>query len=534
MSDLPIKPHPFVVLRINHKDTYDAVAMFVYLMLVYGWGLWIYPLGRDYHDLANLGADLPFLARQIFAVEVRLFGADPAGYHFVNIGLMYACMILVYHFVNKTVRGLWWFGSLAACLFMANPVHSEAMLNLSGVRDLVPCLAGLAALTAYAWNAAAPRPMKRAVVYGAAAFAAGAYAENAALGAVLLAYELLAVRREFRSLARGSSVSALAVLAALVAYNFRSIGTSIGTFDLAQMFAPLYLVFYPIGFLPKTVEAFHDRPWTAWLAAAAIMTAITLIHRKAKRPVLLFAVAGMLLLRVVPSRTPVDLTHMIGGGQLLLPNVLFVLGLIVVVFRIMDHPRWRVPMISITTTLVIILFAMQWRTIGAWHDAGEFVREFQKNAAKATEHGNTLGVLPDFQYFRGAPVCLSESIADDSPFSKSLPHAALLPLHPESLRAKHVWVTSWSESGGEVLVPSAADTSLFRHFPNAGLIRLDTATELKDVWGRSMPDGTFIVTLGTDDRLRVTITGEKLPTILVPGNIAGKEPDGEAKSDADH
>src|SRR5689334_5940682 len=130
MSDEPKKPHPFIALRLNYKDAYDAIAMLIYLILVYGWGLWIYPLGRDFGHLANAGADLPIVARHLFAGEMRLFGANPAGYHLVNMALMYACMLLVYHFVNLSVRGLWWFGSLAACLFMANPVHSEAMHHL--------------------------------------------------------------------------------------------------------------------------------------------------------------------------------------------------------------------------------------------------------------------------------------------------------------------------------------------------------------------------------------------------------------------
>ncbi|NUM53096.1 MAG: hypothetical protein HUU46_05580 [Candidatus Hydrogenedentes bacterium] len=520
MPEPAVKPHPLVALRLNHKDAYDAVAMFAYLLLVYGWGLWIYPLGRDYAHLARFGEELPTLARELFAMEVRVFGENTAGYHLVNMALMYACMLLIYRFVNISVKGAWWFGSLAACLFMANPVHSEAMHNLSGVADLMSCLAGLAALTAYAWNASAPSMGRHMLAYLLAGFAAGAYAENAALGPVLLAYELLVVPKESRAVGRGLRIGILALTVSIIAGNFRLFGQ----FDLGQMFGPLYLIFYPIGFLPETVEAFHERPWTAWLAAGAVILILALIHRKAQRPILLFAIVGMAMLRLAPQLRPIDLTHMIGGGQLLLANVLFVLGLIVVVFRIMDHPRWRVPMISITTTLVIIFFAMQWRSIKTWHDAGEYVRGVQKLAQERAAQVGQIGVLPDIRYYRGAPVCLSDAILDGVP---------ILPVHTKSLAAGEISVREWSERGGEVVVPSAIDAPLFTHFPNADRVAIESPLELRTVWGPAMPEGTFTVSREPDGALRVTIRGKGLPTSIVPGASAGEEPGREPEPDAD-
>lgn len=539
MPDAPPRQHPLVTLRLNYKDAYDAVAMVFYLFLVYGWGLWIYPLGRDYGHLANSGADLPVIARQLWGLEVRLFGGNPVGYHLVNLALLYACMLLIYRFVNISVKGAWWFGTLAACLFMANPIHSEAIHNLVGVADLVPCLAGLAALTVYASNAASPSPGKHMLAYIAAGFAAGAYTESAMIGPALLAYELLVVPKALRSMGRGLRIGVLALTVAIVAKSFRSFGLD----DLGQMFGPLYLIFYPVGFLPKTVESFHERPWTAWLAVAAVLVVITLIYRKAQRPILLFALVGMVLLRLTPQPRDVDWTHMVGGGQLLLPNALFNLGVVVLVFRIMEHPRWRLPMISITTMLVVVLFLMQWRSLKTWRDVGSYVRDFQAQAEKATGAGPEVGVLPDFQCYRGAPVGLSESIRYDTPFSRALPNVPLLPVHPQQLRPDYVTVRSWSESGGEAVFPFVREAPLYTHFPNAKRIEMDTPISLRAVWEASMPEGMVTMTVGANGELRAVLSGASLPREILPAVIfpheilpsaAGEEADGESEPNADH
>lgn len=530
MSDAPNTPHPLIALRVNYKNAYDAAAMFVYLILVYGWGLWIYPLGRDYNHLANLGAEMPFFARQLFSFEVETFGANPVGYHFVNIGLMYACMLLVYHFINKSAKGLWWFGTLAASLFMANPVHSETMHNLSGVADLVPCLAGLLALTAYAWNVEQPGKPRLALTVVSVCVAAGLYRENAALGLVLIAYELLVVRKESRTVARGIIIGALAIVTANIGGHFGNLGE----LDLRQMFAPLYLIFYPIGFLPKTVESMHERMWLVWLSIAALVLVIALIHRKARRPEFIFAILGMLLLRIVPNEREVDLVHMVGGGQLLLANVLFTLGFIIIVFRIMDHPRWRVPMITVTTTLVIIFFLMQWRSLRTWSDAGKYVRDFQKNAREMTQNGEVLGVLPDFRNYKGAPLALSESISYDTSFSAHIEHVSLLPIHRPMLTEPRQWVTSWNESGGEVALPRVEEARRYYYFPHAERITFNESVALKSIWGDAMPDATMRIVAQDNGELRVFIEGTNLPNTLLPGNVTRKESNSESKPDADH
>jgi hypothetical protein len=158
MSDAPARPVPKLAkYRMEHHALFDSGLLLFYTGLVYVWGLWIHPMGRDYAALANHGADLPFLADRIFAWEVATFGGWVVPYHLVNIAALYACVWCVMHLTNYTIRGLWWFGTWAAAVFMANPVHTESVLNISGIGDLVPAFFALLALTAYAYHVYGPR-----------------------------------------------------------------------------------------------------------------------------------------------------------------------------------------------------------------------------------------------------------------------------------------------------------------------------------------------------------------------------------------
>ncbi|MCX5771469.1 MAG: hypothetical protein NTZ09_14540, partial [Candidatus Hydrogenedentes bacterium] len=154
--------------------------MLIYLLIVYAWSLSLYPLGRDYAALAD-PTSLPPIAGKLFAWEIRAFGGSPYGYHAVNLVLLYGCMMALYRFVRLAIPGPFWLGTLAAALFMANPVHSEAVLNLSGVGDLVPAFLALLALVAYAQHRAGPRGWTGVLALAAFALAVLPYRQNVML-----------------------------------------------------------------------------------------------------------------------------------------------------------------------------------------------------------------------------------------------------------------------------------------------------------------------------------------------------------------
>jgi hypothetical protein len=132
--------------------------------------------------------------------------------------------------------------------------------------------------------------------------------------------------------------------------------------------------------------------------------------------------AGMRFLQGGDFVNPV---HMLGGGKLLVPNALFNVALVALFYRIAEHPKWRRPIIMMTTLLAVVFFAMQIMFIAHWREASRVVKALQTSAALSAA---PVGIIPDYRAYGGAPVGLSEAISYDTPFSKQIEHVSLLPL----------------------------------------------------------------------------------------------------------
>ncbi len=433
---------------IRHRRyTFDAVMMLLYMSVVYVCALEVHPLGRDYAFLESPGK-LPFVADQFFAWEMRLFGAHVLPYHLVNLFILYLCMLCLYHFTRFAMRGPTWFGTLAATLFMANPVHTEAVLNLSGVGDLVACFLALASLAVYAKPGRGPVQMIAAL--GLFAAAGLPYDVNIGLFLVLVLFEVLCVPDQDRRLwwfpffLAAFCLSLWVHSESITPHNLSPGGT----------LAPLAVVMYPIGLLPETLQQFRQTPALAWLTGCAIVAAAALIQRKAKRRDLLFGLAAMAAVRAFQGGDRIDLVHMTGGGSLLLANAMFNISLCAMFHRMMDHPKWPRPVVVLTTLLCLAFFGLQIRTNLVWRDTGRYVYEFQTEADRILQDapGHRLGVLPDFRCYESAPMDLYESIRHDTPFSKVHDAVSLMPLHYRPGPQMQVVLLDWSPRGGMVKV----------------------------------------------------------------------------------
>lgn len=419
------KPLP-ARLRLHYPYAYDCASMLVYTCLVYAWGIGVHPQGRDFALFGTGGAGLPTLLRYALMAEHALFGARIWPYHAVNMAMIFLCMVCILFSARFILRGPWWLGTLAAALFMPNLVHSEAVMNLSGIVDLLPCLSALAALWLYLESAEGRSRALPPLAWGAFALAAFAAPANVALLLVFALAEASVVSDERRRYARvlpAACIGAGAAVyhgAALVAHGFR----------LADMFAPLYFIAYPIGFLPESARRFHEHPWLGWLAAAGVGLVLLLVCLKARRRAILFGLGAMLAVRLFAGERPVDPVHLVGGGQLLLPGAFYALALVAVFHRIMQHPKWRRIVVGGTTFMCIVYFIMGAHTVFAWRESGRRVQAFQETMRRlsADAPGAPIGICPDYRHFAGAPMCLSESVSFDTPWSRRVPHAALLRL----------------------------------------------------------------------------------------------------------
>jgi len=424
----------------------DAVAMLVYVILVYAWALSIYPLGRDYIALAEKGANLPWISGAAFHIEESVFGSWTVGYHLVNAVLLYGCMLCIYLLVNLSIKGPAWIGIFAANLFMANPLHSESVLNLSGVADLLPCLLALAALTTYAWQVEKGKSGLLVLPFALVLLAALPFRINAWLPALFLLYEGLLTGSHQRSKLR----IALGLAALVASLAIHAPALLHAHYSLAALFVPLYFTFYCIGFLPETAYRFHTSPWLAWAAVAAVIIAVLWVHRKVRRPAFAFAFLAMVLLRLSPDSRFIDPVHLIGGGQLLVPQALLMFAVAAVYLRVMEHPKWRLPLVYSSFSVSIIFFIMEGVSIWHWREAASQVRAFQAQAQTIGGKG-PIGVVPDYQSYAGAPMDLATSISYDTPFGSAIPNRPVLPIHYFPPNVLHVTIETWAPAKTRIL-----------------------------------------------------------------------------------
>lgn len=484
---------------------FDAIAMLVYIGIVYVWSLSIHPLGRDYALLEARGHGLPFPLGHFVAWEVAAFDSTTFAYHLVNLALLYGCMQCVYHFVRWTVGGPAWLGALAAVLFMANPVHSEAVLNLCGVVDLAPALFALGVLAAYAAHAKAPRQWKYALALALFALAVIPHPQNAFLVLALALFEWLVVEEGKRRFIRLAPFAAIAV----GAWRLHAAIFTLSALNPARMFAPLYFLFYPLGFLPETARRFHEQPWLGWLAAVVVIALLWLIYRKARHPAMLFGLLAMPAVRLFQGEHFIDPVHMIGGGQLLLANALFVTALVALFLQMMHHPKWRHQIVAFTTMLCLVFFGLQIHAIFAWRHAAQEVKQFQTQAYAAQPDG-PLGVIPDYECFQTAPLCLSASVCADTPFSRRTPVQSLLPLN--YVKGMRVSIQEQTERSITLCVDNAAPLEVVP-YPF-------TATREGAIQGTA--GGEFaLLQEGDAFLLRVRCANKPIPPRLLPASPRG-------------
>jgi len=82
------------------------------------------------------------------ALDYRIWGLNPAGFHLTNLFLHALNVILVYFLALRVTRGGLW-APLAGLLFALHPVHSEAVASMLGRSDLLVTALSLVGLLAF-------------------------------------------------------------------------------------------------------------------------------------------------------------------------------------------------------------------------------------------------------------------------------------------------------------------------------------------------------------------------------------------------
>jgi hypothetical protein len=413
---VPAAPGP------KHPVRVFLVANFFYLWVVHLWGLKHHAMGRDYAAMAH-PERLPDLVGWVFASMIRAFGDAPLGYLLVNIFLLYGCMVGVFFLTRALLRGPWWLGSLSAVLMMSNPLKGEATLNLSGIQDLLPAFFAIWGLVLALWPFTRAFRLARSAAFVFVLIAGTQGAEYTFLPLVVLLLEHLVNSKR-------SGRLQWPILIPLLVYWNRDL---VEVAPFAQAMLSLFLAVYPIGLLPGTAAALNASPGLALVAAIGIAAVCIALWRASRNAAVIVCAAAALLLFLAMS--PVDLVHLAGGGKMLLPIALVAIAFAALCHRVMQHPQWPRHVVFLTSALCVVFFVLQIRAFFVWRVASDMVLEFQNSAKRISATGNPnvpqgarLGILPDFQFYRGAPLLLSESIRYDTPFSKAIPAESLLKL----------------------------------------------------------------------------------------------------------
>ena len=454
----------------------------IYLLLVFGWTAFLPPLGRDYAALANYAP----------------FGDIAPAYHALNIGLLYLAMVLLFFLTRLATGGQWWLGSVAAVLFMAHPLKAEAVLNLCGMKDLIPAILSLAALTAYA--RARQKPGWLVACLTGILFAAASLlvpGQGGLLFAVL-AWEGCMVPREQRRL---NIILPFLGIAALGWFLHPTVLTA-SPARLTGAFWPMAYLVYPLGLLPETASALRAQPSLAVLALAGLAAVAVVLARTVRHPAFTFGLLAAAGFAVFGENRIVDPVHLVGGGRMLPAIAPFAIALAGAFHRIIHHPAWPKPAVWVTSVLCLVLMLMQVRTNLAWQRAADAVDAFRRAAftAAAQHPGERLAVFPDCRYCGMAPVQFAESVRHTTPFGKALPVEVIASYDPDSLDAKAFSLLGYSAKsasfaatvqgpfsvtgpGGRQLVPQTATHSTWLQW----LAPRDMTTPKRTVQVRVVP-----------------------------------------------
>ncbi len=129
-------------------------------------------------------------------VNNKLFGPDPAWWHFTTVLVHLAATVLVF-FVARRLTGDEWAGAIAALIFGLHPTHLESVAWISGITDPLMTVFLLGSFLAYLETSF------RWLIASIALFALAMFEKETAIvfPAILAAYELL-FRHDRRTLRR--------------------------------------------------------------------------------------------------------------------------------------------------------------------------------------------------------------------------------------------------------------------------------------------------------------------------------------------
>jgi protein O-mannosyl-transferase len=330
----------------------------------------------------------------LFNYSILGNGANPAGYHAVNL-LLHACnVLLVFALARRLIRDVWP-AFFVAALWAVHPVLTESVTNIVGRADLLAGMALLAGLLMYLKSAEMGGWRRWAWVAGLAGMTAvGLFSKEsaAAILGVIIFYELTWWKGRERAAALAGGCAA--VLAALgwmwyqraavfshlppASFPFWDNPIAGADFWTAKLTALKVIAKY-LGLLVWPARLSSDYSyaqiplatgsagdWLAWMAVAAVAASTALAWRYQRA---LFFLAGMAFLTFLPASNLLFPIGTIMAERLLyLPAIAASAAIVLAAYE--AGRRARMPRLApvVLCVVALALTARTWARNADWHD----------------------------------------------------------------------------------------------------------------------------------------------------------------------
>lgn len=334
----------------------------LYLIAVHIWNVNLGPVLMD--TIEFVPQHVPWPSALVLRLEQVYFGETYWLYHAVNLVLLYGCMLLTMVLVRTSLQSVWWLGSLASVLMMANPIKDHGVTLLTASTVLIPVLLGLLTLVLYAKHCEHGEMSTYIFALSLAWFLQFTYPSLLPLALVIVLYEGIVNPPERQYWIRVIPFVLIGVVA------IQHWGTTLYSGGWSGVLFSLVRVLYPVDYLPETVVALEENGLFRGAMVLLWLVVVGGIGLKLRSRGYWFGVsAGIAWMALLPGYdhrlAPFTDLHMF------MPIIFINLALAALCSRIQSHPRWNRLVVVLTLFMCIGFFVLSWMSIAEWHELAE-------------------------------------------------------------------------------------------------------------------------------------------------------------------
>lgn len=407
-----------------------ALACFVAYANIYGNGfIWdeldfivknyeirsLFPLVKFFRSASTI-AQRPVMSFSL-ALDYRLWGLNPAGYHLTQV-LLHALSSCLVYFVLFRLVGSFWPAFLSGLLFAWHPVHSEAVSAFLGRSELLTTAATLVMLWTFLVHIQRSGPWSWLMyAFSLAAFGVAVLSKESGIVApILLAWLLLLDRQAGAVAFRWGGLLLRFLPFAILSlwyFHYRSSVVMIshaawwggGPWRTFLMMMTVLWEYARLLFFPVRLSPWYITPvptgfgeWKVVAGAFVLGVSLVLIILFWKKAWLLSLGIGWILLALLPVSNLIPIPgSMMAERWVYLPSVGFCWGIGWLfskgVERLKGKPFARMLTISGFGLIGVLMLVRVWTWNTIWHDGERFYRTMLSRGIENTWAYSNLGDL---------------------------------------------------------------------------------------------------------------------------------------------